>query len=137
MRQTFLKKLYYFSEGQHCSVLGWNRNRSETLCIWDGKKPMCKPLNFLEIIQTSILKQSDCSIISLDERIILSTREVAIQVSTNILQAHVNFPQSLNIFCSKIYNEKAYNWIIHYFNRVTQEDLWFAKLMDKIILLEL
>ena len=137
MKQTFSMKIHIFSEFQHCSVLGWDRIRSENLCILDGKKHMCKPLNFLEIIQTPILKQSDSSIISLDERIIISTRGVAIKVSTNIVQAHVNFLLNLNTFCSKIYNEKAYNWIIHYLNRVTQEDLWFAKLKEKIILSEL
>ena len=45
---------------------------------------MCKPLNVLEIIQTSILKQSDSSRISLDETFIISTRDVTIKVSTNI-----------------------------------------------------
>ena len=95
-------KIYTFSERQHCSVLGWDRIRSENLCInLDGKKHMCKPLNFLEIIQTSILKQSDSSIISLDESIIISTIEVTIKVSTKILHTHVNFPQNLDHFCFK------------------------------------
>ena len=73
--------IYTLSDGQHCLVLGWDKTHYENLCKRNGKKlEPIKPLNYLEIVQTSILKQSSSSKISLDESVRISTKDVATPV---------------------------------------------------------